>query len=93
MPASWRVRERRRHRPTRGMGAGGMGQGRLWDHGLPYRKINMTGWSIHHLKMYSVLLKMGIFQPFMLVFKGVQIETCDFCTPQIFSKQEREEGI
>ena len=39
-------------------------------------KINMTGWKIH-LKMY-LLLKLGIFQPVMLVFRGVgRIESFD----------------
>ena len=36
------------------------------------QKTNMTGWNIQHLKMYFPL-KMVIFQPVMLVFKGVNV--------------------
>ena len=35
-------------------------------------KTSMTGWKINHLKMYF-LLNMGMFQPVMLVFGGVEI--------------------
>ena len=41
-----------------------------WSHTPP--KTSMTGWKIHHLKMYF-LLNMGIFQLVMLVFRGVYV--------------------